>query len=99
MPSPRKIEVELSHDLQRWLIRQVEAGGFGNPAEYIRHLIKAARAGMTAEQIEARLIAAENSGPATPMTPRDWAALTRRAETRIAAIRRGRDVRPRRKSA
>lgn len=99
MPSRKRIEVELSPDLQRWLVRQVDAGGFGNPAEYIRHLIKAARAGLSAEQIEARLIAADESGPATPMTARDWAELSRRAEARIAAIRRGREPRPRRKSA
>jgi Arc/MetJ-type ribon-helix-helix transcriptional regulator len=94
-----RISVDLSGELGRWLLREVEAGGFGNPAEYIRHLVKAARASSSVQQIEARLIASEESGLARRMTARDWNALARRAEARIAALREGRAPRERRKSA
>jgi putative addiction module CopG family antidote len=99
MPRRDELRVDLPDDLSAWMLRQVEAGGFGTPSEYIRHLLRLARATSSVDEIEARLIAAEKSGPAIRPTKKDWDDLVKRGDARVAAIRRGAAGKARRRSA
>lgn len=94
MAARKRIVVEFSSELHKWLLETAKAGDFENAAEYIRHVLATTRSRAVADEIEARLIAAEESGPARRMSPKDWDELSKRVEARIARSRR-----PRRKSA
>lgn len=89
MAKRRRLTVDVGNDLETWVLHQVEAGGFGTPSEYIRHLLQSARAASSVDQIDARLIASEESGPARRTNPGDWKALAKRGDARVAALLRG----------
>ena len=87
MRSKPSITMRLPRDLNAFLLRQVDAGGFGTPSEYIRHLLRKAQVASTVDEIDAKLIAAEASGRSFHPTAKHWAALARRADRRVAEIR------------
>ncbi|MFN0011485.1 MAG: type II toxin-antitoxin system ParD family antitoxin [Phycisphaerales bacterium] len=99
MASSHPLNLTLTPDLRRFVSRQVAAGGFGTPGEFLRHLLRKELAASTVEEIDARLIAAEASGPARRVSESDWAELRQRGNKRAAAARRSTKPPARRKSA
>ena len=48
----RRFNVPVPLSFKNWIDRQVDAGGFGTPAEYIRHLLRHAQAATTVDEID-----------------------------------------------
>lgn len=96
MASKPGIRLTLPPDQRKFLDRQVDAGGFGTPSEFIRHLLRKAQVESTIEAIDEKLIASRASGPARRMTRKDWTDMTRRVEKRVAVLRAEGDKRRRR---
>ncbi len=80
------VNISLPESLKEWLDEQVEKGGYGTVSEYCRQLLREEQKRQLREEIDAKLLKALNSGPATPMTREDWDDLRR--EVRAVAARR-----------
>lgn len=70
--------------LRVFVERQVTEGGFASASEYVRMLVRRQKE-LESEALERALVEGIESGPAAPMTARDWAALRRRAAGRRGA--------------
>lgn len=99
MATSRAVNLSLTPDLRRFVARRVEAGGFGTPEEFLRHLLRKDLAASTVDEIDARLIAAESAGPHQTISARDWAELRRRGNKRATVARRATKPATRRKIA
>ena len=67
------INISIPEPLKAWVSQQAELRGFGNEGEYIRDLIERAKAAsMRKVEIEQHLLESIASGPAEPMTQKDW---------------------------
>jgi antitoxin ParD1/3/4 len=74
--------------LKSWVDKQVSSGGFGTASEFIRHLIRNAKARDAAHSaIEDQLVAGLDSGPPTPMRASDWDNIRREVRRRVAKSR------------
>lgn len=91
------MNVSLPPPLRTWIDQQVRRSGYGTASEFIRHLVRQAKA--RDAEFEDSLIAAMK-GPHAPMTDADWKNIRREGDRRIAALRRRRAAStPRRRSA
>lgn len=97
MPTRKTMNISLPSALKTWIDRQVASGGYGTASEYLRHLIRQARA-TEIDEIDQRLIASEKSGKPFRPSAQDWAELARRGDRRAAELRRS-IARTRRRSA
>ncbi len=99
MAARRRISFAVSPELDKWLTQQANAGGFESPADYIQHLLRLAQVSTDADGIDRQLLDALESGTSRAVTARDWAALKRRGDARIAEIRKRSAKAQRRRSA
>jgi antitoxin ParD1/3/4 len=91
------MNVSLPPALRAWIDQQVRRSGFGTASEFIRHLVRQAKARDAA--LEDSLITAMNEGPLVSMTDADWKSIREEGDRRIAEVRRRRVGSTRRTSA
>lgn len=91
------MNISLPRSMKAWIDRQVRTRGYGTASEFMRSLVRDAKARQ--EQIEKSLVAAMKQ-PSSPMTKADWDAIRREGERRAEPARaRARKAGVRRKSA
>lgn len=75
MSNTSTMNIALPEPLRAYVAERVASGSFGNTSEYVRELIR--RDQRDQERLRLRALVEEGltSGPATPMTDEDWAAL------------------------
>lgn len=69
------MNVSLPVALRTELKKKLEQRAYSNASEYIRELIRKDLQREAIEQVDALLLEGLHSGPATPMTDRDWQEL------------------------
>jgi antitoxin ParD1/3/4 len=65
--------------------QRVKADGFGDISDRIRALVRDDQVRRAQQELEMRLLAALDSGEATPMTAADWDDIKEAVRTKIAA--------------
>ena len=78
------MNVSLPEALKDYVQERVAEGTFSNPSDYVRALIREDMRRREEEKLDALLIEGLNSGPAEPMTAKDWADIRADLEEHIA---------------
>jgi|SRR6516165_51155 putative addiction module CopG family antidote len=78
------LSITLPVALKAFVEEQVAAGKYRNAGAYLAALVRADRKRKAEEKLLALIQEAEDSGPATPMTRKDWEDLKRRVWERHA---------------
>ena len=78
------MNVSLPETLKDYVQERVAEGTFSNPSDYVRALIREDMRRREEEKLDALLIEGLNSGPAEPMTAKDWADIRADLEEHIA---------------
>jgi antitoxin ParD1/3/4 len=84
------MNISLPEEMKAFIEAQMAQEGYASASEYLRSLIREAQKRRAKQEIEAKFREALESGPATPMTHEDWAALRREALEGLA----GETIRP-----
>jgi len=82
------MHVSLSEALKGWVEKQAERRGFGTASEYVRQLLREEQKREAQAKLEGQLIEGLDSGPATPMTRKDWGDVRREGKKRVSAARK-----------
>ena len=77
------IHVSVPSPMKEYVDSRVASGEFGTVSDYVRALIRAEQKERARETLEARLLEALDSGPATEMTAEDWADIRREVADRL----------------
>jgi antitoxin ParD1/3/4 len=78
------MNMSIPPQLMQWVERQVEQGGYGTASEFVRHLIRQAKARSFQEGVDEKLLEALDEGSAKPMTRKDWNDIRREGRRRLA---------------
>ena len=78
------MNVSLPETLKDYVQERVAEGTFSNPSDYVRALIREDMKRRAEEKLDALLMEGINSGPAEPMTAKDWADIRANLEEHIA---------------
>ena len=78
------MNVSLPETLKDYVQERVAEGTFSNPSDYVRALIREDMRRREEEKLDALLMEGINSGPAEPMTAKDWADIRADLEEHIA---------------
>ena len=78
------MNISLPSSLKEWVEQQITERGYSTASEFVRDVLRREQA---RARVDARLIEAIESGPATRMTRKDWTAIRRKGLARIAASR------------
>jgi antitoxin ParD1/3/4 len=81
------LQVTLPEPIRDWVEAQARAGGYSTVSDYVRHLLETEHRRLINAEIDEQLHAGLDSGPATPMTPADWARLRQEGRKRLASRR------------
>ena len=84
------IDVSLPEALSAYVQERVAEGAYRSPSDYIRALVREDMKRRAEERLDELLLEGLNSGPAKPMTERDWAELREGLEKHIAGRQRER---------
>ena len=79
------INVSLPSPMRAYLESRVKADGFGSISDLVRALVREDQKRQAQEELERRLLAALDSGEATPMTSQDWDEIKTAVKTKIAS--------------
>lgn len=79
------MNISLPESMKTFIEDEVSSGGYGTASEYFRELVREAKRRKEEERLERKLLEALESGPATPMTKKDWDAIKERGLKRIEA--------------
>ena len=82
------MNISLSKTMRQWVDEQVATGEYEDSSEYLQELIRRDRKQKIRRRIEEALLEGLNSGPATPMTQKDWDYIRKEARRRVAARKR-----------
>lgn len=82
------MNISLPSAYRKFVREQMNEGGFGNASEYVRHLLREEHVRASRRRLQRLLQEGLESGPATPMTPRDWAELQQRVLGTLKQSRR-----------
>jgi antitoxin ParD1/3/4 len=66
------ISISLPDDLRSWVEEQVSLDNGLTPSEFIRDVLRSEQRRRARAKVEELLLEGLNSGPATPMTAKDW---------------------------
>ena len=69
------MNISLPEEMKVFVEAQMAREGYASASEYLRALIRQAQRRQAKLELEAKIREALDSGPATPMTREDWAAL------------------------
>lgn len=78
------LNISLSDSLKQALEEEVVRGRHTSASAYVRRLIREDRKRRAREELEAKLLEGLK-GPATEMTPKDWADIRREVTKRLSA--------------
>ena len=73
------MNISLPDEMKAFIENQIAKDGFASASEYLRCLIREAQKRQAKQALEAKLLEAIESGPATPMSHEDWVALRQEA--------------------
>jgi antitoxin ParD1/3/4 len=78
------MHISLPTPLKKWVEQQVHERGFATASEFMRDLLRQQqeRERQVRARIEEQLLEGLESGPATPMTRKDWADIRREGKRR-----------------
>ena len=79
------MNISVPESMKEFIEDEVSSGGYGTASEYVRELVRDAKKQKEEERIEKLLLEALESGPALPMTKKDWEAIKQRGLERIHA--------------
>ncbi|MBI4605370.1 MAG: type II toxin-antitoxin system ParD family antitoxin [Planctomycetes bacterium] len=82
------MNISVPERMRKWVQKQIAGGGYSSASEYLRELIRADQSQRLSGPIEAKLLEGLDSGPATPMTKKDWDKLKSDLKRRHARRRR-----------
>ncbi|WP_217650513.1 type II toxin-antitoxin system ParD family antitoxin [Spirulina major] len=85
----KTMNVSLPDTMRDYIEEQVKIGGYGSISEYMRDLIRQDQKRKAQEQLETRLLAGLNSGPAMTMNDRDWADIRQAVQERLKGKEHG----------
>ncbi len=77
------MNISVPESMKEFIEDEVSSGGYGTASEYVRELVRDAKKQKEEERIEKLLLQALESGPASPMTKKDWEAIKQRGLERI----------------
>jgi antitoxin ParD1/3/4 len=69
--------------MKAWIDKQIAQGGYGTVSEYFRQLLREEQKRQLREEIDAKLLAALDSGQPIPATPEFWDERRQELEQRI----------------
>lgn len=78
------MNISLPAGLRGWVEDHVAAGGYGTVSEYFRELVRQDQKRQATEEMDRKLVAAIESGPAEEMTAGDWKRIRSTVRTRLA---------------
>ena len=78
------LNISLPESLRGWIDEQVRQGGYGTVSEYFRQLLREEQKRQAREQVDAKLLAAIDSGEPIPVTREYWDQFRKEAQQRIA---------------
>ena len=81
-------KITLPQELKRYVDACVAEGDHGDASDFIARLVRAEKKRRAEKELLRLVREAEASGPATPMTRKDWEGIRRRALARIASEKR-----------
>lgn len=80
------LNISIPEEMREWIEKQVARGGFGTTSEYFRQLVREDQRRLMREEIDAKLLAALDSGDPVEITPEWWEQrrneLARKAKSR-----------------
>ncbi len=79
------MNISVPESMKEFIEDEVSSGGYGTASEYVRELVRDAKKQKEEERLETLLIEALESGPASPLTKKDWEAIKQRGLERIHA--------------
>ena len=82
------MNIALSPKLKAFVQREVQRRGYSSVSEYMRELIRGELERQELARLEAEIIKGLESGPATPMTQKDWQDIRAEVQRRSAARRK-----------
>ena len=81
------MNISLPNDLRSWIESRARKDGCGTVSEYVRGLVRLDQQRREREEIDARLVAALESGPSAPMTAQEWAKIRADVAKRVSKRR------------
>jgi len=66
------LNISLPEDMKDWIDAQVARAGYGTTSEYFRQLVREDQRRQVKDEIDAKLLAALESGDPIEMTPEWW---------------------------
>jgi antitoxin ParD1/3/4 len=85
MATQTTMNISLPDSMRQWVEQRVESEGFGTASEYIRALVREDQKRRASEEIDQKLLAALDSGPAAEMTSSDWNLIKPKVRERLSA--------------
>jgi len=68
----KELKISVPDPLGKWVKRQVAKKGYGSADQFVADVLRREKSLEARERIDALLVESLESGPSTPMTPRDW---------------------------
>jgi antitoxin ParD1/3/4 len=78
------IHISLPQDLKTWVEEQAAQDACRTADEFVRNLLRKEQRRRARAKVEKLLLEGLNSGPATPMTAKDWQEIRREVRKRHA---------------
>jgi antitoxin ParD1/3/4 len=78
------MNISLPDEMKTFVEDQMTQEGYASASEYLRALIREAQKRRAKRELEAKFREAIESGPATPMTRKDWQSIEHEAVERLA---------------
>ena len=78
------MNISLPDDMKSFVEARMADEGYASASEFLRALIREAQRKRARQELEAKLLAALQSGPAEPMTREDWDSIEREALENLA---------------
>lgn len=88
MANRTSLNISLPKPLREWVDRLVDEHDYGTASEYIRELVREDRDRRIRRDVDAKLREALASGPARPLTRKDWDSVRARVRSEIARRQR-----------
>jgi antitoxin ParD1/3/4 len=82
------MNVSLPSDLKQWVDQQVKAGDYGTASEYLRDVLRRARARDARRNLDGSLLQAIDAGATTTMDAADFASIRKAARASVARPRK-----------
>ena len=81
---PESLQITLPEPFHEWVQRQVTRKGYGSANDYVLELLRQEQLREVRDRVDATLLDAVESGPATEMTADDWQRIRQEGQRRAA---------------